>query len=102
MAVTMFPATAATATDSSANQSLTGAYAGTSTTGVYGFSSTTPGLNTIAGALPYNGQPFVRYLQQGQPVSNGTLVVDVVFPRGRDNEGASYCVVYTFSSGALT
>lgn len=101
MATTMFPATAATASDSSASQSLTGTYSGVSTTGIYGFSSTAPGLNTIVGALPYNGQPFIRYLQQGQP-NTGATVVDVVFPRGRDNEGASYCVVYTLTAGALS
>ena len=102
MSVTMFPATAGTATDSSGSLSQTGQYPGTSNTGIYGFSSTSPGLNTITGALPYNGQPFIRYLQQGIPSTNGTLVVDVVFPRGRDNEGASYCVVYTITGGALT
>lgn len=101
MATTMFPLTAGTASDSSASQNPLSMYSGTSTTGIYGFSSTAPGLNTISGALPYNGQPFIRYVQQGLP-NTGATVVDVVFPRGRDNEGASYCVVYTLTAGALS
>lgn len=101
MATTMFPLTAATSSDSGASQSQTGTYSGVSTTGIYGFSSTAPGLNTIVGALPYNGQPFERYVQQGIP-STGATVVDVVYPRGKDNVGASYCVVYTLTSGALS
>ena len=99
MATQLFAYTATTAADSGQINSLPGVQ----TTGVIGFGSVTPGLqlgNALTG-LPYSGFPFNRYVQSGGP-ANATIVVDVVFPRGRDNVAASYCVSYTVAAGALT
>lgn len=45
----------------------------------------------------YNA-PFVRW-STGAPLASGSIVIDVVFPRGLVNWGASYMVVYTVVNG---
>jgi hypothetical protein len=98
MATTLFNVASNSANDAGAQSAL--GLAGVSTTGIYGFSNT-GGTNTLSGALPYNGQPFTRYVASGGP-ANATTVVDIVFPQGRDHVAASYCLVYTVAAGALT
>lgn len=97
MATQLFAYTANTGNDAGAINSL----GGVQTTGVIGFSSSG---GTIAGnstGLPYSSFPFDRYVQSAGP-ANGQTVVDVVFPRGRDNIAASYVVVYAMAGGVLT
>jgi hypothetical protein len=96
MATTLFNMAADGALDSGSMNALPGV----SLVGIYGFSNT-GGTNTLSGALPYNGQPYTRYVASGG-AANGTTVVDVVFPQGRDHIAASYVLVYTVAGGALT
>lgn len=48
----------------------------------------------------YNA-PMLR-LSAGVPFQEGSFVVDLVFPRGKPNWGASYMQVYTVTNGILT